>query len=34
MEEAQRIESQIRDMMAVHLNPPADSGSANTGMFG
>ncbi len=34
MEEAQRIESQIREMMAVHLNPPQDSSGAPTGMFG
>ena len=34
LEEAQRIEGQIRDMMAVHLNPPKESGSAPTGMFG
>ena len=34
LEEAQRIEGQIRDMMALHLNPPKDSGSAPTGMYG
>jgi hypothetical protein len=34
MEEAQRIEGQIRDMMALHLNPPKDSGGASTGMYG
>ena len=34
MEEAQRIEGQIRDMMAVSLNPPTDTGSAHTGMYG
>jgi len=34
LEEAQRIEGQIRDMMALHLNPPQDSGSAPSGMYG
>ncbi len=34
MEEAQRIEGQIRDMMAVNLNPPQDSSGAPTGMYG
>ena len=34
MEEAQRIEGQIREMMAVHLNPPQDSSIAPTGMYG
>jgi len=34
MEEAQRIEGQIREMMAVHLNPSQDSGIAPTGMYG
>jgi len=34
MEEAQRIEGQIRDMMALHLNPPQDSGSGSSGMYG
>ncbi|MBI87623.1 MAG: hypothetical protein CMB67_01150 [Euryarchaeota archaeon] len=34
MEEAQRIEGQIREMMAVSLNPPQDGGSAPTGMYG
>jgi len=34
LEEAQRIEGQIRDMMALHLNPPKDSGSAPSGMYG
>ncbi len=34
MEEAQRIEGQIREMMAVHLNPPRDSSIAPTGMYG
>jgi predicted ATP-grasp superfamily ATP-dependent carboligase len=33
-EEAQRIESQIREMMAVHLNPPQDSESVPSGMYG
>lgn len=34
LEEAKRIEGQIREMMAVHLNPPQDVGDAQTGMFG
>ena len=34
MEEAQRIEGQIRDMMAVHLNPSQDTSGAPTGMYG
>ena len=34
MEEAQRIEGQIREMMAVHLNPPLESSGASTGMYG
>mgnify|MGYP001466046891 CR=1 FL=1 len=34
MEEAQRIEGQIRKMMAVHLNPSQDSSIAPTGMYG
>ncbi len=34
LEEAQRIEGQIRDMMALHLNPPQDGGSAPSGMYG
>ena len=34
MEEAQRIEGQIREMMAVHLNPSQDSSIAPTGMYG
>ena len=34
MEEAQRIEGQIREMMAVHLNPSLDSSIAPTGMYG
>ena len=34
MEEAQRIESQIREMMSLHVNPPQDSGGAPTGMYG
>ncbi|MDP7002098.1 MAG: PAC2 family protein [Candidatus Thalassarchaeaceae archaeon] len=34
LEEAQRIEGQIRDTMALHLNPPQDQSNAPTGMFG
>lgn len=34
MEEAQRIEKQIRDMMALHLNPAQESSSTSTGMYG
>ena len=34
LEEAKRIESQIREMMAVHLNPPQDMVDSQTGMFG
>mgnify|MGYP002011101327 CR=1 FL=1 len=34
LEEAQRIEGQIRDMMALHLNPPQDGGGAPSGMYG
>ena len=34
MEEAQRIEGEIREMMAVHLNPPADSGNSLGSMYG
>ena len=34
MEEAQRIEGQIREMMAVHLNPPQETSGASTGMYG
>ena len=34
LEEAQRIEGEIRDMMAVHLNPPADSGDSLGSMYG
>jgi len=32
--EAQRIEGEIREMMAVHLNPPADSGDSMGSMYG
>ncbi len=32
--EAQRIEGEIREMMAVHLNPPADSGDSLGSMYG
>ena len=34
LKEAQRIEGQIRDMMSLHLNPPQESASTNTGMYG
>ena len=34
LEEAQRIEGEIREMMAVHLNPPADSGDSLGSMYG
>ena len=34
LQEAQRIEGQIRNMMSLHLNPPQDSASTNTGMYG
>jgi len=34
LEEAKRIEEQIREMMAVSLNSPSDAGSAPTGMYG
>ena len=34
MEEAQRIEGQIREMMALHLNPPQESDGGSTGMYG
>ena len=34
LQEAQRIEGQIRDMMSLHLNPPQESASTNTGMYG
>ena len=34
MEEAQRIEGQIREMMAVHLNPPQENSGASSGMYG
>ena len=34
LQEAQRIEGKIRDMMSLHLNPPQDSASTNTGMYG
>ena len=32
--EAQRIEGEIRDMMAVHLNPPVDAGDSLGSMYG
>ena len=32
--EAQRIEGEIREMMAVHLNPPADAGDSLGSMYG
>ena len=32
--EAQRIEGEIREMMAVHLNPPPDSGDSMGSMYG
>jgi predicted ATP-grasp superfamily ATP-dependent carboligase len=32
--EAQRIEGEIREMMAVHLNPPSDIGDAPGSMYG
>jgi hypothetical protein len=32
--EAQRIEGEIREMMAVHLNPPSESGGAPSSMYG
>ena len=32
--EAQRIEREIREMMAVHLNPPADAGDSLGSMYG
>ena len=32
--EAQRIEGEIREMMAVHLNPPADTGDSLGSMYG
>ena len=32
--EAQRIEGEIREMMAVHLNPPADGGDSLGSMYG
>ena len=32
--EAQRIEGEIREMMAVHLNPPSESGDAPGSMYG
>ena len=34
LEEAQRIEGEIREMMAVHLNPPADNGDSLGSMYG
>ncbi|MCH2646621.1 MAG: PAC2 family protein, partial [Candidatus Thalassarchaeum sp.] len=34
LEEAQRIEGEIREMMAVHLNPPADGGDSLGSMYG
>ena len=34
LEEAKRIESQIREMMALHINPTQDIGDTQTGMFG
>ena len=34
MEEAQRIESQIREMMTLHLNPPQEASGASSGMYG
>jgi len=32
--EAQRIEGEIREMMAVHLNPPSETGDAPGSMYG
>jgi len=32
--EAQRIEGEIREMMAVHLNPPSDAEGAPSSMYG
>ena len=34
LQEAQRIEGQIRDMMSLHLNPPQENTGTNTGMYG
>ena len=34
MEEAKRIEGQIREMMSLHLNPQLETGSSSSGMYG